>query len=139
MSLLPYFAPIWTLDSFILFAFFLVFVLETGDFFGLTAIELDLHETIRSRLQAIGRSDVDVYLTDNQGNVEMYFEKGENFSEEHRGENVAQIFPSITLFDAENRSEVFTDGQKIFSQRVVLGKGIARSKAIVGIVVVLVN
>ena len=138
-DMLPDSAPTSNRDPLILIALSQVFDLETGDFFGLTAIELDLHETIRSRLQAIGRSDVDVYLTDNQGNVEMYFEKGENFSEEHRGENVAQIFPSITLFDAENRSEVFTDGQKIFSQRVVLGKGIARSKAIVGIVVVLVN
>lgn len=138
-DMLPDSAPTSNRDPLMLIALSQVFDLETGDFFGLTAIELDLHETIKSRLQAIGRSDVDVYLTDSQGNVEMYFEKGENFSDEHRDKNVAQIFPSITLFDAESRSEIFTDGQKIFSQRVVLGKGIARSKAIVGIVVVLVD
>lgn len=138
-DMLPDAAPTSNRDPLMLIALSQVFDNVTGDFFGLTAVELDLHETIKSRLRSIGRTDVDVYVTDRLGNVELYFEKGENFSEVHHGKNVTQIFPKITLFDSDNQSNTFTDDQRIFSQRVTLGKGIARSKAIVGIVVVLVE
>lgn len=115
-----------------------VFDDRTGALFGFTVVEIDLADALRSLLEAIVPHDVEVYVTNDSGQIALHADEESvvYYGDDHK--SVASLLPTIaSFFDPKSELDEFADGNRIFAHRLRLGP--AGSTATICIIAVMTN
>lgn len=108
---------------------------ETGDFFGINAIELDLKQRLEDLFSSLDHDDVDVYVTDESGGIVLAYINGHSTHYVERQDATKQ-FPKLqSLFSPTGGSGEYSEDRSIFAVKVRLGGD--TSNAYLGIIATL--
>lgn len=105
---------------------------HTGQLFGFAAAQVDLEELVKDRMASIGGDEVNIYLTDHLGIVQLAFESGE-LEPAAVSAHIGDFIPELKSFETSAEEEL-SDGTSYFATRLTLGSTVAQSSAIVGVI-----
>ena len=128
-------APTTLRDSLSLTAISAIFNDDTGELFGLLAIQVDLRGMIRERLEATGKDDSMVYITNGKGVIELAYQQGQ-LAKSGVGRPIVDVIKEVeTIFRDNSAINEYADNSQIFGTRFLLGDGLSKSEAELGIAV----
>ena len=120
-----------------------IFNEQSGEFFGINIIELDLRKRLHELLVAVAPQDVAVFVTDAFGSIALSYEDG-RLETNKLGTKVQSKFPTLAeMFDGAPTDELLVQRPAVlgddfvYARRLTLGSG--NSRAEIGIVCLLAS
>ncbi len=109
---------------------------NTGEVFGIVAIESNLDEMLREVVTTTTKSADTVYFIEGDGRILLHYTQERKFRHAAKGTNIAEAVPQVgSFFENGETSDVFSDGSETYAVKV--GVDPRRTDAAIGIVLTL--
>lgn len=97
---------------------------ETGAFFGINVLELDLRRRIEELFLAVRHDGMEVYVTDGAGKIALHYRNGHSVPTSVEA-NVVRAYPELRAVFAEQAENEFGDDKSLHAVRVRLGEEVS--------------